>query len=294
METYLDCIPCFLKQALEAARMAGADEKTQKTILDEISRAIPDIKLSSTPPEMGKTIHNLVKKITGKEDPYKEIKDKANKQALKLYPDLKAKVESAQDRLRMATELAIAGNIIDYGTKNSLDVDDELEKILRKEQEAIKHEKETLFNFRDFKESARKAKIIMYIADNVGETVFDLLLIEELKRNDPEKKIIYAVRERPIINDALKEDAHTSGIDKVAEVISSGSDIPGTIKEECSEDFRKNLEKSDIVISKGQGNFESFTDANKHVYYLFMAKCPIVAKDVGCKVGDIILLKKGD
>jgi uncharacterized protein with ATP-grasp and redox domains len=294
METYLDCIPCFFKQALEAARMAGADEKTQKIILDEISRTIPDIKLSSTPPEMGKTIHNLVKKITGEEDPYKETKRRANKQALKMYPELKAKVESAEDRLLMATELAIAGNIIDYGTKNSLDVDDELQKILRKEQEAIKYEKEALFNFQNFKESVTKAKIIMYIADNVGETVFDLLLIEEFKRNDPDKKIIYVVRESPIINDALKEDAYTSGIYKVAEVISSGSDIPGTIKAECSENFRKNLEKADIVISKGQGNFESFTDTNKQVYYLFMAKCPMVAKNVGCKVGDIILLKKGD
>lgn len=289
MKTYLDCIPCFFRQALEAARMAGADEKTQKIILDEIAKAIPDIQLSSTPPEMGKTIHDLVKKITGEEDPYKEIKKKANKQALKMYPELKTKVELAQDRLLMATELAIAGNIIDYGTKNSLDVDSELEKILRKEKEAIKHEKESLFNFRNFEESVRKAKNIMYLADNVGETVFDLLLIEELKRIDPEKKIIYAVREKPIINDVLKEDAIVSGIDKVAEIVSSGSDIPGTILTKCSKDFRKNLEKADIVISKGQGNFESFTDANKPVYYLFMAKCPMVAKNVGCKVGDIIL-----
>jgi uncharacterized protein with ATP-grasp and redox domains len=294
MKTYLDCIPCFFRQALEAARMAGADEKTQKIILDEIAKAIPDIQLSSTPPEMGKTIHDLVKKITGKEDPYKEIKERANLQALKMYPELKAKVESAPDRLLMATELAIAGNIIDYGTKNSLDVDSELGKILRKEQEAIKHEQESLFNFRNFKESVRKAEIIMYIADNVGETVFDLLLIEELKRTDPEKRIIYAVREKPIINDALKEDAIVSGIDKVAHIVSSGSDIPGTILGKCSEDFLKALRKSDFAVSKGQGNFESFIDVNKQVYYLFMAKCPMVAKNVGCKVGDIILLKKGD
>jgi uncharacterized protein with ATP-grasp and redox domains len=187
MKTYLECISCFFKQALEAARMAGADNKTQKSILDEVAKVIPNIKLSSTPPEMGKTIHDIVKKITGQKDPYKELKEKATEQTLKIYPELRKKVESADDRLLMAVELAIAGNIIDYGTKNSLDVEKELTKILGAEQRVIKEEKKSIFNFKSFKNAVKKAKDILYIGDNVGETVFDCVLLQEIKRIYPEK-----------------------------------------------------------------------------------------------------------
>ncbi len=290
MKTYLDCIPCFFRQALEAARMVGVDEKIQKKILDEISKVIPDIKLTSTPPEMGKTIHDFVKKITGKEDPYKKLKENSNTQALKIYPELKAKVESAEDRLLMAVELAIAGNIIDYGTKNSLDVDSELAKILKKEQRAIKYEKESIFNFRDFKESVKNAKTILYLADNVGETVFDSLLLEEIKNIDPEKEIIYAVKEKPIINDALKEDAIKAGIDNFAEIMSSGSEVPGTIISLCSKPFIDIFKKADLVISKGQGNYETLSDEKRPIFFLFMAKCPVIARHVDCGIGDIILV----
>ncbi|MCK4463247.1 MAG: DUF89 family protein, partial [Candidatus Omnitrophica bacterium] len=120
MKTYLDCIPCFFKQALEAARFAGASQKTQKRIISELAKAVTKFSLSSTPPEMGRVIYGLVKKITKKDDPYKKIKEKSNRLALRLYGKLKKKVSSSNDRLLTALELAIAGNIIDYGVKNSL------------------------------------------------------------------------------------------------------------------------------------------------------------------------------
>jgi uncharacterized protein with ATP-grasp and redox domains len=290
MRTYLECIPCFFKQALEAARMAGANAKTQKKILDEIAKAIPNIKLSSTPPEMGKTIHDIVKELTGEEDPYKKLKEIATKQTLGIYPELKKKIESAYDKLLMAVELAIAGNIIDYGTKNSLDVEKELTKILGAEQRAIEEEKESIFNFNSFKNAVKNAKCLLYIADNVGETVFDCVLLEEIRRADPEKEIVYAVREKPIINDALKEDAVKAGIDNFAEIISSGSEVPGTILPLCSKRFLKIFKKADLVISKGQGNYETLSDEKRLIFFLFMAKCPVIARHVDCGVGEIVLV----
>ncbi len=290
MKTYLDCIPCFFRQALEAARMTGADEKIQKKILGEVAKVIPDIKLSSTPPEMGKTIHDIVKKVTGQEDPYKKLKERATEQTLKMYPELKKKVKSANDRLLMAVELAIAGNIIDYGTKNSLNVEKELAKILQKEQRIIEEEKDSIFDFNSFKKAIRNANKILYIGDNAGETVFDCILLEELKRIYPEKEIIYAVREKPIINDALKEDAIEAGIDNFAKIISSGSEVPGTIIPLCSKNFIDIFKKSDVVISKGQGNYETLSHEKRPIFFLFMAKCPVIAKDVDCEVGDIILV----
>ena len=290
MKTYLDCIPCFFKQALEASRVAGACQKTQKEIFDRLSENLSRISLSSSPPEMGRIIYGLVREITSQNDPYKKIKDKSNKLALKLYDRLKHKVSRSDDRLLTAVELAIAGNIIDYGVKNSLDVNKELNKILNEEKKTLKKEDSTIFKFRHFKEALSKTGNILYLADNAGETVFDRLLIEEIKRIDRNKKVTYAVKEKPIINDALVEDAYICGIDKIAKVISCGSDAPGTVLSLCSKDFLKVYKEADMIISKGQGNFEALSQEKRPIFFLFMAKCPVVAKDVGCNLGDVILL----
>jgi len=290
MKTYLECIPCFFKQAIEAARLAGASRKTQRKILNKIARSIPKISYSASPPEMGGIIYGTVCKFTKRKDPFKGIKERSNRLVLRIYPALKNKVAHSQDRLLTAVELAIAGNIIDYGIKNTLDVDAEIKRILSEEHKAIKREGKRLFNYPRFKRILKKAKTVLYIGDNTGEIVFDRILIEEIRNIYSDKRIIFAVRGKPIINDALAEDARKCGIDKVAEVISSGLGIPGTKLELCSAEFRRIFKKADMIISKGQGNFESLSDQTKDICYLFMAKCPIVAKDVKCDLGDVILL----
>ena len=290
MRTYLECYPCFFKQALEAARLAGADEVGQKCVLDEVARALPEIPLETSPPEIARVIHGIIKRVTGKDDPYIAVKEKSNRLALGFLHRLKDRVSRSSDRLLMAVELAIAGNIIDYGVKNSLDVQAELERILDEENKSIKRENKAIFDFQEFKECLQESKTILYLGDNAGETVFDRILIEEIKRFDDTKKIIYAVKEKPVINDALREDAITCGIDKVAHIVSSGSDAPGTVLSICSEKFLKMFGKADMVISKGQGNFEALSGAERPVFYLFMAKCPVVANHIGCTVGDINLV----
>jgi uncharacterized protein with ATP-grasp and redox domains len=289
MRIYLDCIPCFFRQALEAARISGTSEKTQRIILHKVAKILPKFSLASTPPEMAQSIYKIVREMTHRKDPYKTIKTKSNKFALKLYTDLKRKVTVADDKLLKAVELAIAGNIIDYGVKNSLNLEKELKKILNKEK-TFKKRKSAFFDYLHFKRALNQAKTILYLADNAGEAVFDRILIEEIKRIDRNKEAIYAVKERPIINDALIEDACECGIDKIAKVISCGSEAPGTILSLCSKDFLKVYRKADMIISKGQGNFEVLSEEKRPIFYLFMAKCPVVANDVRCKVGDIILL----
>lgn len=293
MKTYLECIPCFFKQALEAAKICGADTCVQKRILDDVAKNILKFSLNSTPPEMGRVIHKLVKHHTGQRDPYIGIKEKSNNLALSVRDSLKAKLENSADRLLAAVELAIAGNIIDYGVKNSLDVAGELKKILKREHKAIEREDNKFFDYGHFCEVLDKAKNILYLADNAGETVFDHILIEEIKRRDKDKDVVYAVKEKPIINDALVEDAVLCGIDKIARVISSGSDAPGTILSVCSKDFLRLFEQADMVLSKGQGNFEALSSAKRPVFFLFMAKCHVIAEDVGCSTGDVLLLYDG-
>jgi len=286
MKTHLSCIPCFFKQALEAARLTGADEVTQKKVLDELARSLGDFSLSDCPPRMGKIIYRLVRKITGKADPFKEIKDKSNKFALALYPDLKKKIEDSDDRLLTAVELAIAGNIIDYGVKNSLEVEKEIEKFLNQDFNIDSKNNKAKFDYQDFKHALDRADSVLYLADNAGEVVFDRLLIEEMH-----KKVIYAVKEKPIINDALIEDAYACGIQKIARVISSGSDAPGTILDICSEEFLKIYNQAELIISKGQGNFEALNDQARPIFFLFKVKCPVLAQEIDCKLGSIVLWK---
>ena len=290
MKTYLDCVPCFFKQALEAARIAGAGRRKQKKILDELAGILPSLSLTASPPEMGRVIYGLVNGLTSRKDIYADIKEKSNKLAMSVYPGLKDKVERSSDRLLEAIELAIAGNVIDYGVKNSLDVDKEVKKILNEENKRIRKQKKRVFEYKKFRQALREAKTVLYLADNAGEIVFDRVLIEEIKRADTDKKIICAVKEKPIINDALVRDAYRCGIDKAAEIISSGSDAPGTVLSICSRKFLKIFKEADLVISKGQGNFEVLSGVQRPVFFLFMAKCPVVAREVNCAVGDIILL----
>ena len=290
MRTFLDCIPCFFKQALEAGRMAGASEEGQKEILDKVAGALPGFSLTLSPPEMARVIHGIVKKHTGVNDPYAEIKKKSNNLALDNYGKLKKKLQNSRDRLLTAVELAIAGNILDCGVKNSLNVDKELKKILAEEKRAIGTEKDRFFNYPQFKNALDKAKNVLYLADNAGETLFDRVFIEEIKIRDSSKNIIYAVKEKPAINDALAADAYFCGIDKSAQIVSSGSDVPATILSRCSKDFLKRFKKADLIISKGQGNFEALSAVAGPIFFLLMAKCPVIAGEIGCKEGDVILL----
>ncbi|MBL7085380.1 MAG: DUF89 family protein, partial [Candidatus Omnitrophica bacterium] len=243
--------------------------------------------LESCPSQMGRILYALVSKTTGKDDPFKEIKRKSNKLALALYPRLKKKVQNARDKLLTAVELAIAGNVIDYGVKNSLNIVKEIEKIFAEENRLIRKEAKGLFDYPAFKGALKKAKNILYLGDNAGEVLFDRILIEELK----DKKIIYAVRDKPIINDALLEDAIFCGIDKYARIISSGCDAPGTILSFCSPQFLKIYRDAELIVSKGQGNFEALAEERGPIFFLFKAKCPVVARHLGCEIGDVILKK---
>lgn len=287
MKTYLDCVPCFFRQALEGCRIIGATPKQQKMIIDGLAARIQGMSLRASPPETARIGYALLKKISRNSDPYKNIKKNSNRLALRLLGKLRDKAGRSRDGLLQAVELAIAGNIIDFGVKNNLDVKAELKKILARENSFAR--RRSLFHYPEFRRALKKAKRILYLADNAGEVVFDRILAEEIKKIYTDKEIYYAVKERPIINDALIEDAVACGMDKVARIITNGTDAPGTILNLCSKEFKKTYQNADMVISKGQGNFESLSGVKKPIFFLFMVKCPVVAGETGCKMGDIVL-----
>jgi len=278
MRAYLDCFPCFLNQTLKTSRLITSDEERIRHILNKVSLLFPKIPKYATPPEIGREVYRVIGEETGVIDPYREIKKKCIEQALSLYSEMKEIINSSKDKLLTAIRLSIAGNVIDFGANPDFELREDINKILS--------QKLKICHYREFCEILKKAKKILYLADNAGETVFDLLLIEELG-----KTVIYAVREKPVINDATMEDAHLSGIHEVAEVISSGCDAPGTILRFCSEEFLEAYRSSDLIISKGQGNYEGLSDEPYPIFFLLKAKCSIIAHDIGVREGDIILLK---
>lgn len=187
-------------------------------------------------------------------------------------------VRESEDPLLTAIRVTIAGNIIDFGVGEEFNLEKTLHHTM-KEDFAI-------LDYQDFKDDTKNTETILYIGDNAGETVFDRVLIEEINSD-----VYYAVREVPIINDATFEDAIKSGIGEVARIISSGSDAPGTILERCNQRFLELFYKSDFVISKGQRNYETLSDADRDIYFLLKVKCPVIAKDIGVEDQSIILLK---
>jgi len=293
MKTYLECVPCFFKQALEACSIIGVDENITRVIINKIAEIIPFFSVETTPPEMGRIIHQIVQSITNNSDPYKELKEKSNKLAFQLYPNLKDKINCSNDKFLVAVKLAISGNIIDYGAKNSLNLEKEIEKIFFEDFEKM-NEEAAIFNYSEFKNDLNRVKSILYLGDNAGETVFDRLLLEQLKEDYPQiKKIFYAVKEKPIINDALYGDALFCGIDKYADIISSGCDAPGTILKFCSSEFLEFYKKVDLIISKGQGNYEALSEEKTPIYFLLKVKCPVLGKHLGANLGSIVLRKAG-
>ena len=292
MKTYLECIPCFFQQALRAAELAGATSSQKREIINQIAKIIPTFSLNSSPPQMGKIIYSIVRSVTKKHDPYKKIKERSNQTVEKIYPLLKKKILSARDHLLMAVKLAVAGNIIDYGACTFYDIKREIKDILRMEEHTIRKRKGARFDYKMFRRCVSEARNILYLADNSGETFFDALLIEEIKRNNPFCSITYAVKSCPIINDALPEDAYRAGIDKWARVIPNGSDAPGTVLSLCSPSFREIFRKAKVIISKGQGNFESLSAERRAIFFLFMVKCSVVSADIGLPERSIVLYYK--
>jgi len=290
MKTYVDCIPCFFKQALEAARIAGADEYMQREIMNDVARTIPSFSMDASPPVMARTIYSLVRERTQIEDPYLDIKNKSNHMALGLAEQIRKKLDASADRLLTAVELAIAGNIIDFGAKNRLNVHEELEKLMAREEQTLHGEAAQFFQYEVFQNVLQHSKTILYLADNAGEVFFDRVLLEEIKRIDAGKEILYAVKEKPAINDAMTKDAVDCGVNRVARIISSGSDAPGTLLSGCPASFRSVFEQADMVISKGQGNYETLSGTGRRIFFLLLAKCPVIADNIGCRIGDVLLV----
>jgi damage-control phosphatase, subfamily I len=295
VHTALDCIPCFTRQALGALRCAGTAEAAQREVMRHVLRALAaEVDLGSSPPEIAQRVHRLVRRLTGDGDPYASLKARANAIALAAEPLLRESVEAARDRFAAATRLAIAANALDAGISTAAAVGGEhagggsqgaagrLVRDLRRGLEEPLHG-----DLEEFRGAVARAKRIVYLTDNSGEIVVDGLLVEQL----PHDRVVVAVRGAPVLNDATLADARAAGLDALASVIENGSDAPGTVLSDCSPEFRRVFGAADVIIAKGQGNYESLSDVDAPVFFLLKVKCPLAARHAGLPLGAHALLR---
>jgi uncharacterized protein with ATP-grasp and redox domains len=277
MNMQLDCLPCFLRQALEASRMASDDRMVQQKILMESLKIIEEFESYRYAPEVGRAIHSIVKRITGNGDPYRQLKANNLKLAEEYYPTLKHYCFHQDKANEVLIKIAAIGNNLDAA------IYQEVRDVALFERELEKNF--AICDLEQFEHRLAGAKSLLIIGDNAGETVFDRILIEHFSNLE----ITYAVRSAPIINDTTVEEALAACLDQRARVISSGCDAPGLILEECAPEFLQIFHQADLVISKGQGNYETLSDAaGREIFFLLKAKCPVIAADFQVNVGDYL------
>lgn len=283
MNTALDCIPCFIRQALEVARFVSDDRAVHERVVRRVLDIAARIDLVKQPPVVSQLIHRELRQITGRPDPYRAVKDRFNQAAVRLLPELSANVERSPDILASAVRFAIAGNAMDLGPESAVTPEDLRQTIFQAYSEPL------YGNLEGFRSAISSADCILYLADNAGEIVLDRLLIEQL----PRERIILAVRGGQVINDATLADAETAGLPSLVKVIDNGSDAPGTILNDFSAEFREVFRKADIIIAKGQGNYETLSDGPEKVFFLLKVKCPVIASRVGLRIGAHAILPSG-
>jgi len=282
MKTYLDCIPCFIRQALESARLVSNDTILQEVVVRSVLSAVHRMDHNQSPPAMGREIHRIIRTTLNDDDPYREVKKRFNRFMMNLYPELHSQVNQSSNPFETATRLAIAGNVIDFGVRSDL-TDENVRSSIDWSLTAPLNMK----MLHNLQEEIASAESILYLADNAGEIVCDRLLLELL----PLERVVLVVKASPVVNDAIMEDAVATGLADLVQVIDNGSDAPGTILPDCSGSFQLEFNNADLIIAKGQGNYETLNDVERRIYFLFMAKCPVIALDAGCEVGELVLTR---
>ena len=279
-----ECYLCIYKQVFKLADKFCKDDKCASNILKEGARILSKYDINVTPPEIAREEYGKVSEILGIEDLFEKEKKEAIKEALRFKPILKLRLFESKNPLYDACKIAVAGNVIDLGVHHEYNLEEEIQKIF--EMDFKKND------FDEFKINVEDSETICYLADNAGENVFDELLIETIKEINPDVKVYYFVRGKPVINDVTLKDLVGLEIFELAEVVDTGVDTPGFHLKFANEVSKKIFYNADMVISKGMGNFEClFDECGREVFYLFKVKCEVVARASGAEVGDYMLFK---
>ena len=267
MRTTLDCLPCLLNNAVNIARFRTSDETVQKSIMMDVMSMMSQSDMRQPPSYIAWRTNEIASRHSGGVDAYVLQKDHSTEMAWKLLESLKETPNYRPDSFEWRVRLAVAGNILDFGIFWDLDIREAIKSVSEAFEKPI-----DLAAIRRLETLMSKAKKILYLLDNAGEAVFDSVLMEPYR-----DKITIGVRGMPTFNDMTRRELAASGLDGYP-VIDNGACLPGVIPEFAGDEMRNALSDADLVIAKGQGNFECLNETPYPLAFLFMAKCPVVVK----------------
>ena len=287
------CLACLIGQVAKAYRLLrpeASDQEivnTQKRIIAKLAQ-IPQKPM----PYYSQAVYQILNRELGEDDPYAAIKRQSNQTALALVPRVQKIIQDSSTPLLTALTLAILGNTVDFGTPHTIDLEHDLAH--------FSVDRLAINDFSALQADLDRAKKILILGDNNGECVFDKVLIEFLQQHYPDKnkdeakEIVYAVRGGPVINDVTLADVQGIGLPDICTVI-EGAQVPGILFDQVSPAFLQEFQSADVILSKGQGNFESLDRipiSHGPIYFLLKAKCDHVAEILGVNVGDLILARE--
>ena len=266
------CISCLIKNRLEDFP-ENTSREMQILYMQRVLKEISEAPKSVSAPVIVRTINKIQKEMFGYNKDFTHVKAYFNDLMLGKVPVIQEKLEESEDSLKLAIQYAMTGNYIDFGAMNKVD-ENELQRFLDDAHNNFVDEAE----YAALQAEIFNAKEIVYLTDNCGEIVMDKVLVQEIQKANPSADITVIVRGMPVLNDATMEDAIQVGLTDMVNVIGNGSEIAGTCLEEISEEAKAKMEQADVIIAKGQGNFETLQMCGLNIYYIFMCKCEMFAK----------------
>lgn len=284
MKMHDKCLPCVVNQVIKTANITGVDKKEE--LLREVFTYLSKMDFNITTPEIIGEVFGMIKKHTNNPDPYKETRNYYNTLFLDLLPQFERNIEQAVNPFHLAVRYAIVGNIIDFNPIHNTLLDDIFDYFEKMEQLEL-----AIDDSKTLEEDISNAKTLLYLGDNCGEICMDKILLKKIKELNPNVKILFGVRGKPVVNDSIAEDAYAVGIDEYAEVIDNGDGSLGTVLNRTSPKFKETYKKADVVIAKGQANYECLSEETKNIYFLLMTKCDVIANDIGVEEKKMICMK---
>ena len=279
MKTYPECFTCIARQAMSAITNNEEDPELQIDIIQKVFRVLADADRDHSPSEIAGETNRVMRESLGVADLHQAEKQAGHDQAIKIIDKLRELATQGRDSLEQWLKISAAGNVIDIIHSGEYDLWEEVQTTVSQELHTD--------DLEVFRQSLNTAPHLLYLADNVGETIFDRVMIENL-----DLPVIYAVKSGPVLNDATYADAVRAGIDKVAEIVETGSWSPGTILTQSTKSFRDLFRNSPLVLSKGQANYETVDGEGDKVFFLLRSKCPVLSERLDVPIGKLVL-KRG-
>lgn len=287
MKLQPECITCIIAQVKNVTNMFGLSEEQREEAMRDTHTYLAGANYEGCTPESMGELWQILLRHVGEKDPYAAIKSLCNQEAMKMLPATREKIARAKEPFTVALKYAIAGNLIDYGLEHPVSIEEQNAQI-----DAIANTAFSIDDSGKLLRAMKSAKTMLYLGDNAGEIVFDKLLIEQIRKRFPQIDLSFVVKGSPVLNDVTHADADEVGMQDVARVIDNGDASPGTVLPRTSEAFQAAFANADVILSKGQGNYESLSGVEKeNLFFLFTAKCDTVCVEAGVPKLSIVCME---